>query len=135
MVRSLTFLVGMAWLGTAGAAPLPEAAPVPPELLQARLTAAREAYALTEKALLTRTNFDAESLSRWSLRILEAQRPLCKNKDEVIAAAQEHLDRMSELEKTARKLVEVGVMPRNEMAAARYYRAEAEILLFQARGK
>jgi len=52
----------------------------------------------------------------------------------VFAAAQEHLDRMKSLEATTRKMLEAGLLTARELAAVRYHRTEAEILLFRLKG-
>jgi outer membrane protein TolC len=124
----LTTLVG-ALLGGALAP-----AEVPPELLQGRYQEAKEAYRLTE-ALYKNGQGSAEEVVLWSRRLLDAERPLCKNKEDEIAAVQQHLDRMKELEKRAEQLVKAGAATRKDVSAARYHRFEAEILLSQLKGK
>jgi hypothetical protein len=130
MLNAASLLVGLSL-----AAPVPQPPPVPPELLRARLEAAEEGYKLSVEVLREGTGGSAEDVARWSLRVLEARRPLCKDRAEEAAAAQEHLERMKELEARAEKAVEAGLARRRDLTLARYYRAEAEILLFQIKGK
>jgi hypothetical protein len=119
----------VAALVLAGAA---AAGPVPAETLKARLQAAREAYDQSDY-IFWRGRGSLENVYRWSLRVLDAQKTLAQNKDDEVAAARAHLERMVDLEKKARKLFEAGVLAEQDLPAARYYRHDAEVMLFQAR--
>src|SRR5437879_6437842 len=113
MLRTLSLLVGaLLWGGSAAAS-----AEVPPELLQARLLEATEAYRLAD-TLYKEGQGSAEDVALWSRRVLEASRPLCKNKEEEVAAVQQHLDRMKVLEDRAKKRFETGVASRKDVSAA-----------------
>jgi hypothetical protein len=113
--------------------------PVPPELLKARLEAAEEAYRLSLASFMQlrggQLGSNPESIALWSQRILEAKRPLCKDKQEEIAAVREHLDRLKDLEAKTQKYEEAGLGKRQDLLAVRYHRSEAEIMLFQLKGK
>jgi hypothetical protein len=129
MYASLTLVAGL----LAAEAPTE----VPKETLRVRLEAAEQAY----KGMQDRRKVDPsagismEDLALWSRRIMEAKRALSKNKEEEIAAVQEHLARMTEQEATVEKMVRNGAAARYEVAMARYHRAEAEALLAQLKGK
>jgi outer membrane protein TolC len=116
------------------AAPAPAAAEVAPKLLQARRDAAQQAYDLT-LAMYRTGKGDAEGVYRWSQRWLVAQQDMAGTKAERTAAAEAHLGRMKDLEKVAEKLVKTGLVAPLEGKAARFYVAEAEVWLAQAKGK
>jgi outer membrane protein TolC len=116
------------------AAPAPAAAEVPQKLLQARRDAAQQAYDSALAQYRTGKG-DAEGVYRWSHRWLVAQQEMAGTKAEREAAAAAHLGRVKDLEKAAEKLVKTGVAPPLEGKAARFYVAEAEVWLAQAKGK
>jgi hypothetical protein len=118
------------------AAPLPEPPPVPPELLKARLQEAEKAYqGALQSYLRGEHRSNLEEVARWSRCVLEAKRPLCKGKEDQVVAAQEYLKRMKDLEAEVNKLVRAGKERPFQSSAARYYCAEAEILLAQLKGR
>jgi hypothetical protein len=128
MMATLPLLVGMLFGGAFAPGE------VPPQLLVTRLEQAAEGYRLAD-ALYQNGQNDAENVALWSRRVLEAARPLCKDKETEVAAAQKHLDRMKELEEKAKKRFEAGAANRKDVLAAAYHRTEAEILLAQLKGK
>jgi hypothetical protein len=74
-----------------------------------------------------------EQLYRWSGRWAEAQQELSDRKADRVAAAQAHLDRMSGLEKTARKLKSKGFLSAAALAGIEFYRLDAERHLLRAK--
>jgi outer membrane protein TolC len=103
---------------------------VPPELAEARLKAARQAYEQAMKAFVEGMK-EEETVYTWSRRVLDAQRDAAPG--ERIAALEEHLKRMADLEKLANERYKAGVIPSAGVAAAQYFRIEAETWLAQAR--
>jgi hypothetical protein len=69
---------------------------------------------------------DLEFFSRWSIRWLEAQSDLSEKPEDRAKAAEEHLARMKELEKTVAALVKKGLLDPIESVAAEFHRLEAE---------
>ena len=121
--------------GAAAAVAAPPDAKVSPELLQARLGAAQDAYALAEALYRQQGKGEPEAIYRWSHRWLTAQQALAGTKAERTAAAEAHLDRMKRLEAAAKALVKVGMTSPLDERAARYYVAEAEVWLAQAKSE
>jgi hypothetical protein len=76
--------------------------------------------------------FDHEEVYAWSKRWMIAVRDL--NPGDAAKAARAHFDRMSELENSAKLLEKENLVPKAEVEAARYYRAEAELMLSRAGG-
>jgi len=76
-----------------------------------------------------------DTLYRWSLRWLEAERQLSKQQPDQVAAYKGHRDRMAELERLIRKVRRVGQGTVDELSAAEFYKSEAEIWLLQAEGE
>jgi hypothetical protein len=76
-----------------------------------------------------------EGVYRWSHRWFTAQQAVAKTKADRIAAAEVHVTRMQALEKTAKKLVEVGMESPLAAHAASYFVAEAEVELALAKGE
>jgi len=121
-------------VGTAAAVAAPPDAKVPPELLRAQLDAAQEAYALAE-ALYRQGKGEPESVYRWSHRWLTAQQALAGTKAERTATAEAHLGRMKRLEEVAKAAVRVGTGSPLDERAAKFYVAEAEVWLAQAKNE
>jgi hypothetical protein len=132
MLHTLSLLWGLAL-----AAPVPPTPAVPPELLKARLEAAEEGYRLAQALTQQGKGNGVKDLALWSERVLDAKRPLCKDKQEEVAAAQQHLDRLKELEAATRKLLNAGApaVTGSDLSDVRYRRIEAEILLSQLKGQ
>jgi hypothetical protein len=104
---------------------------------KARMEAAKKIY----NGLLARWAIDpnvqstvGEHLHRWSCRWMEAQAEVGSRKDQ-IAAAEAHLGRMRELEKTARKLLAEKFVAPYEVAAIEFYRLDAEKRLHTVKKK
>ena len=121
-------------VSTAAAVAAPPDAKVSPELLRARLDAAQEAYELAE-ALYRQGNGEPEAVYRWSHRWLAAQQALTGTKAERAAATEAHLTRMKRLEEVAKAGVRVGTRSPLDQSAAKFYVAEAEVWLAQAKSE
>lgn len=105
----------------------------PAKLAEARLKAANEAYRLYQERHKKEGDVEAETLYLWSNRILNAERDAASKEEQRITALQAHLDRMMQLESETKRRLEGGKVRAHEMAAAEFYRLEAELWL--ARGK
>ena len=115
------------------AAPQPRADKLK-EALLLRSQAAQRAFEMTAKDLSSGRLTDIEVLYRWSHRWMDADIAASNTKQDVIAAAEAHLKRMTDLEKAAPELKKVvDVFPASAEAAATYYRLDAEDSLAEAR--
>jgi hypothetical protein len=123
-------LLGLLPAGSSRADPEPAAAPS--RLARQRLEAARKTYEATWANYRER-RASQDSLYRWSLRWLEAERQLGGPRADQVAAFKGHWERMRELERLIANLQRVGQAVIDEVSAAEYYRVEAEIWLVQAR--
>jgi hypothetical protein len=90
-------------------------------LVKARTDTAARAYAMVEARYKSGTA-DIESVYRWSVRWLDAQRDAAPK-----PAAQDHLKRMQTLEAAAKARVSSGIAPADEAVAAEYFKAEAAL--------
>ena len=102
------------------------------------LDAARESYEMGIKDILNGRVTDVEVIYRWSRRWMDAQHAVNKTGVERAAAALAHLNRMKDLEKVVAQSVKLNIGEENRflsssVAAARYYRVEAEGLLSESR--
>jgi hypothetical protein len=131
---ALALLIGLARLTGLVAASEGRAAPDPTaaEMVQA----AREVYeGSLKQAAVEPERIPLDQLYQWSRRWLEAQRAASDNKARRIEAYQSHLERMQALEVRMNKLLEAKLLAPFERSAATYYRAEAEQLLREAKGR
>jgi hypothetical protein len=70
---------------------------------------------------------DGENVYRWSRRWMEAERDLATTKEQRVAAAKRHFERMKQLEQEVHNYGLLhSTTPILEMAATKFYRAEAE---------
>jgi hypothetical protein len=115
--------------------PEPPSAKVSPDLLKARLDAARKTYDWLAKNYIESRPPLGELLYRWSCRWLEAERDISTRQEDVLAAYRAHLNRMRELERVARDRFRNRFVPVEESTAAQFYRAEAEIWLERAKNR
>ena len=128
----LAFL-GLLGLGTALVdAKQPQAKPT--ELAKTKLQLARQAFKLAMEDLQA-GHGATEKVYLWSRRCLEAQRDLSDKKADKLAALNEHLQCMKELEKVATALYRTGKATQNETVASAFYVVEAELWLMQAQKK
>ena len=105
---------------------------------KARAAAAGEAYKLAWLRLVENvepaSSANLEVLHLWSRRGMEAQQEVSNKKEDKIAAAQAHLERMKQLEDLVKKLVNGGVRVLDS-APAKFYRLEAERQVLLAKAK
>lgn len=139
--------LGVAYLAivllSAVPAPGQEERGAPPALLKARLDAAQKAYrAAMEGLQQTRRVGNVllplnkpEEVYTWSVRWLSAQQDMKGKKDDRVAALEEHLKRMKELQQRVTKQHEGGLVSSVEPAATAWYLAEAELWLAKERAK
>jgi hypothetical protein len=130
MVRYLVLamVIGSA---LAVAAPAPEESKIPPELVKAKMEAARKTYERTWE--VEGGSVDVEHVYQWSRRWLEAERQLSDKKSDRSAAAQGHLDRMKALQKRAGDLHKTISISMQQLSATEFYRVEAEIWVLEAK--
>jgi hypothetical protein len=76
-----------------------------------------------------------ETVYRWSLRWLEAERQLCEKPADHAAAYRSHAERMLELDRLIGKVQRARQATIDEVNASEYYRVESEIWLLQAEEK
>jgi hypothetical protein len=100
--------------------------PAPTNWEKVRSDAAQKAYAL-HKAQLDAGTSKPENVYLWSTRWADAEGAKA-------AAVDQHLDRMKQLEAAVDKAFKAGVATAADMAAANYYRAEAEAWSARAHG-
>jgi hypothetical protein len=128
-------LGGLAFPNLLAAGPEPPNAKVSPDLLKARLDAARKTYGWLAKNYVESRPPLGELLYRWSCRWLEAEREISTRQEDVLAAYRAHLNRMRELERVARDRFRNRFVPVEEDTAAQFYRVEAEIWLERAKNR
>jgi hypothetical protein len=125
-------------------APAAAAAPDLSELAKARAEAAGKACDAVAQAYVQGKG-DEEDVYRWSLRCLEADRKRADGKAARVAAAEAHLERMKDLEKAASFRIINKANDREDLrpflpvnagpAVARYFRAEAEVWVAEAKAE
>jgi len=104
---------------------------------KALLQAAKDAYEgmLKRRQTDPSVSNDIEYIYRWSRRWLEAERALSDAKEKRLAAYQAHRDRMQSLNKLQVELVKNGMASSYELAAAKFFRIEAEQWLDEEKAK
>jgi hypothetical protein len=135
MTRHLPVLTGLTLCLVALASPAAGADEKAAENARARAAAAEKAYkGIFQRSQVDPTSpLDVERLYQWSRRWLEAERELADKKEERVAAAQAHLDRMKKLEEVVRGWHRKGLLPPADVPAVEFYRLDAERRLAQAR--
>lgn len=128
----LVLCLGFLWVGPLVGAAEPE--PLLSRLARQRRDAARKTYE-TMWTNYREGRAAGELLYRWSRRWLDAERQIHDKPAEQVAALEAHLDRMRRLEALVQRVQRSGQTTVDEVSAAEYYRAEAEIWLLQARDK
>ena len=118
---------------------------VPQALLKAKLDSAKDSYNGAWESLVTFRRFENQRLVpisgpeeayTWSVRWLNAQREMNDNRDEHIAALEEHFKRMKELQNRVSALVMIpGLLPEPSNSTAEWYLAEAEHWLVKQKTK
>ncbi len=116
--------------------PEPEPGPdsVLARLARQRRDAARRTYEATWANYRERRTSE-DSLYRWSVRWLEAERQLSDKPADQVAAFQEHWERMRALERLIGNLQRAGQAVIDEVSGSEFYRVEAEVWLLQAKEK
>jgi hypothetical protein len=106
------------------------------ELTRQRMGAARDAYQFAWDAFkpFDLSKGDGEAAYRWSRRWMEAERDLASTEAGRVAALRGHLERMRGLEDEVRGYIG-STIPLPQLAATRFYRAEAETWLAEAKAK
>jgi hypothetical protein len=111
-------------------------------LRKARAVLAQKGYRTTSDLLRESKKIDnrvmipasPEEVYTWSVRLLDAERDLSSRHDDRISALQGHLQRMTDLQKQVKRMLEELLPPKTAMDAE-WYRLEAELWLAQARSK
>jgi hypothetical protein len=110
-------------------------------LLKARVAAAEKAYrgafeGLTQTKrvgnVLIQVTENPEEIYTWSVRWLQAKQDLSSKHEDQVAALEDHLKRMTELQKKI-KDVSRDVMPSYMLDRAEWYRLEAQLWLAKAK--
>ncbi len=118
--------------GPLGAGPDADAAAALAKLGVQRRDAARKTYEVVWANYRERRAAE-EMVYRWSVRWLESERQLSDQHADQVAACKGHRDRMRDLERLISNLQRSGATTIEEVSAADYYLAEAEIWLLQAK--
>lgn len=97
-------------------------------LSQRRATAARLAYEqlVVEPPKTGEARASDEDVYAWSRRWMEAEQDAATDRPAALAAAEAHLARMTELAERTEKLHQAGQTAAGRVAAARFYRIDAE---------
>ncbi len=114
-------LLGLALTAAAGLA-----TPARAGRAEVRIAAAAETFAIAQARYAAGT-ITVDDVYTWSVRWLDAQRDQPLKGKALVAAAAAHLDRMTALEAEVTAAVAAGRASSYDLAAARYYRAEAEL--------
>ena len=126
----IMLVAGAVLLGATGSEATGQKSVSTRKLAEERVSAARNAY----EAVWARfkpfdlSKGDGEDVYRWSRRWMEAERKMAKSEAERVAAVQGHADRMKKLEQEVQMYAR-GTIPFQQLAAAQFYRAEAELWL------
>jgi hypothetical protein len=132
-VVPLTLLLILFSAGT-GLAADPDPAALIAKLAVQKRDAARRTYEVSWANYRDRAT-SQENVYRWSLRWLEAERQVSDKPADEVAACKGHLERMKDLESLIHRLQQAGLTTIDEVSAAEYCRAEADIWLLQAKAK
>jgi hypothetical protein len=129
---SLALLAGVLSPVSLGADPEPASAVT--RLATQRRDAARRTYEAMWANYRDRRAGE-DTLYRWSVRWLEAEKFLSDQPADQQAACKAHYERMRELERIIRNLQRSGQATIDEVSATEYYRVEAELWMLQAKGE
>jgi hypothetical protein len=122
--------LGLVLGGVQAGDPVTSTALAPDRLAQAKLEAARKTF---ESVWASRNYRQVETPYQWSCRWLEAQLQVGDKKEDKVAAHQQHLKRMQELERLTQQQYQQQILGITQVHAARYYVVEAEESLAQAK--
>jgi hypothetical protein len=128
-------LLGWTAPGLVAAAPEGDAAKTIAALSRDRVEAARKTYQTMYKNYTEGRHVAEDTLYRWSLRWLEAEKQLAEKPADRLAAFKGHYDRMRELDRLIGKLQRAGQTTVDQVSSVEYYRVEAELWLVQAKGE
>ena len=82
------------------------------------------------------TPLEGENVYRWSRRWMESARAVANTKAERLAALQGHFERMKNLEGEVQDYAATrSTIPVGQLAATRFFRAEAELWLAEEKAK
>jgi hypothetical protein len=129
MTKRLQSRVGRGLLlALAGTCLAGEPAPEKDGNAKARAAAARKVYEHLLERYKLDPNFqnEPERSYLWSRRWMEAERQAAGTKAGRVAAVEGHLERMKKWEKVFKEGVERGIFSPGDVAAAEFYRLEAE---------
>jgi hypothetical protein len=135
--RRTSLLLGLAAVATAlaPAAQDPAVPPPPPpnaeSPAQIRLKAALRAYDMAW-LYYSENRVTSEKVYLWSRWLLEAQRDASSDKASVVAACQDHLERIKKLEYKIRRIRKIGFGDSLDVVEVDCYRKEAELWLARA---
>jgi hypothetical protein len=129
---SAVLFLGIAWLLQPRAEPDDEQTKALARASKARIEAARKTYEVLWADYREGLRVGHDTLYRWSLRWLDAEKQSGKKEADQAAALQAHRDRMAALEQLIRKVRRIGQATVDELSAAEYYRVEAEFWVLQA---
>jgi hypothetical protein len=118
---------------TEGPAPAAKAGDELGELLKQRVEVAQQGLKAAQEEFKA-GNGTMEQLTGWSRKIAEAELDRGNGKAG-LAALEEHVERVKELEKASRARFDAGLISPQELAAARYARLDAEIWLARVKAK
>jgi hypothetical protein len=138
MTRALTIpaVVLALTLGSVGLAAPVSRPKIAPALLKARLDAASETYRLASASWEQRVKgVSADNVYLWSVRWLEAQRAVSVQKADRVAACEAHLARMKKLAEMVDKVVQAGGLQGFQAFGTKFFRAEAEVWLAEAKAE
>jgi len=129
----LAFLIlGLLSTGWLQGAPDAEQAKTLARLGKERVEAARKTYQVMWTNY-REGRYPADTLYRWSVRWLDADRQLSDQAADQLAAYKTHFERMRELERLVISVNRAGQATVDEVSSAEFYRAEAELWYLQAR--
>lgn len=128
-------LVGLASPFFLPAAPDADPAKTIAALSRDRVEAARKTYQTMHKNYTEGRRVSEDTLYRWSLRWLEAEKELAAQPADRVAAYKGHYDRMRDLDRLIGRLQRAGQTTVDEVSAVEYYRVEAELWLARARAE
>jgi RNA polymerase sigma factor (sigma-70 family) len=103
------------------------------ELLKQRAEAAREGFKAAQQEFRAGVG-TGEALAGWSRKIAEAELDR-GNRKAGLAALEEHVERLKELEKVTQARFDAGRVSPQDLVAARYARLDAEIWLARVKAK
>jgi hypothetical protein len=105
---------------------------LPWDLARAKTDAARRTcQALAQEYLEGKAT--VEQVHQWSQRWLNAQRELSSKKSDQLAAFQDHVSRMEQLEQAAKTRFDSRRGPLSDLSAAEYHRIDAQLALSRAK--